>query len=172
MRLLSALLTVCAVLRLGPCGGETDGGDGPAAPGETGKENPPLGTAPTETGVTVPDLFYETWQFTTVTSYPQGGGEPLTSGLSGFQRFDRNLEYAQEYSVGSSTFNNQYGGTYEVVGKDPKVAGAFLIETTDQDAQKVKWGVALDQGLQRMALTGYREDGSIELIMSSVVQKK
>lgn len=174
MRSITVSLTLLTILRLDPCsggGGETEPppaqADAPTNGGGDGQNGAGGNGAGTTAGVTVPELFYETWTYTTVSSYPEGGGEPKVTGLRGTETFAREGTYEQTYVVGSLSFTNHYSGTYRVVGSDPRVDGAFLIETTDQDAQKQTWSVALDVGLKRKALTLYNADGSPSVILGS-----
>jgi hypothetical protein len=179
MRVIMASLTLLTVLRLDPCsggGGETDTPPAqtrtpPNGGGEGGQNGAGGNGADTTAGVTVPELFYETWTYTTVSSYPEGGGEPKVTGLRGTETFTPEGTYEQTYVVGSLSFTNHYSGTYRVVGSDPRVDGAFLIETTDQDAQKQTWSVALDVGLKRKALTLYNADGSPSMILGSKISE-
>ncbi len=181
MRLLSISFAVLATLGLDPCtgGGGGAGENTPAQPAGGDGTNTGGGTnggGGTNTGgatanVDVPEIFYEKWEFTTITSYPDDGSEPKVTGLSGFQQFERTGEYAQNYTVGSLSFVNDYHGTYRVIGPDPRVAGAFKIETTDQESQKQEWGVAVDDGTEYMALTLYKDDGSPSIIMGAKVKR-
>lgn len=174
MRIVSIMLTALTILRLDPCGGGGgDGGGGAGTPaggtagGGGGTTQPqPGGGGTTQPGgnggVTVPDVFYEEWAYATITSYSPGE-DPKVSSSSGKQVFTRDLTYVQDYTIGS--FTNHYEGTYRVLGPDERVAGAFKIETTDQDAQKETWGVAVEAGGKTMAMTLYGTDGEPAIIM-------
>lgn len=178
MRILSIGLTVLAILRLDPCGGDDGGGGGGttnggttnegAAGGGGGTTQPQPGGGGTTTpgggtgGVAVPDVFYEEWAYATATSY-EDPNDPTVTSASGKQVFGRDGKYTQDYFIGS--FSNHYEGTYRVLGPDARVAGGFLLETTDQDAQKETWGVAVDQGSKAMAMTLYEDDKSTPAVI-------
>lgn len=167
MRLVSFALAAFAIFRLDPCSGGGDGGGGTGGGGggtTTGQPQPGGGTGGTGTqpgnatgGVVVPEIFYEDWAFATATSYDDPN-DPTVTGASGKQVFTREGTYTQDYFIGS--FSNHYEGTYRVLGPDPRVAGAFLLETTDQEGQKAKWGVAVEQGSKSMAMTLYGDEAS------------
>lgn len=168
MRIVSIVLASFAIFRLDPCGGGGgDGGGGGGTGGTTTTPQPQPGqTGPGQTGpgepgqtgnggVTVPDVFYEEWAYATATSYADPN-DPTVTSSSGKQVFKRDLTYDQSYYIGS--FSNHYFGTYRVLGPDPRVTGGFLLETTDQEAQKEKWGVAVDEGSKALAMTLYGDD--------------
>jgi hypothetical protein len=177
MRVVSIALAAFAIFRLDPCSG--GGGDGGGTGGGgTATEQPQPGTGATggtggtggtttqpgqnTAAVNVPAVFYEEWAYTTATSYADPN-DPTVTSSSGKQVFTRELTYTQDYYIGS--FSNHYEGTYRVLGPDPRVTGGFLLETTDQDAQKETWGVAVDEGSKAMAMTLYEDDGSTPAVI-------
>ncbi len=178
-RLTSSVMTLACALFLAACTGGGGGGDGSGTtpPGQTGTgggtDTPTTGgqTGGTTNGnVTVPEIFYGGWGYTTATLY-EDGKEPIVSRVSGDATFDKDLSYEQNYSIGG--IGNFYKGRYTVDGPDPRTAGSFLITTYDEDDKEAfKFSVACGGDTKAMALTIYDDAGKPSIIYGLVSREE
>ena len=172
MRILISALAVLGSLGLDPCSGASDGGGAgttPPAEQAAGRGDQPGATenggggggGGTTAGVTIPAIFYGGWEYRTATLY-QKGEEPIVSSVGGSADFRKDLTYEQSYSIGG--IGNFYSGRYTVDGADPRVQGAFLITTyDDEDNEAFKFSVACGD-TKGMALTIYDDAGDPSIV--------